>query len=178
MAGDEDDFWVFGYGSLIWNPDFAYAEARKARLHGWHRALCILSHHYRGRPEAPGLVLGLDRGGSCRGVAFRVAGAGAGAVKAALIEREMISNVYVPRTAPLALEGGARVAGYFFAANRESPQYAGGLGQDALLAMVRNGVGSRGSSRDYLANTVEHLERLGLPDGRLARLLRQLDARP
>src|SRR5690606_27267148 len=96
-------FWVFGYGSLMWDPGFAYEERGDAILHGWHRRFCIVSHHYRGTPERPGLVLGLDRGGSCRGVAFRVDEARRAEVVAYLWAREMRNGVYRPHRAPLRL---------------------------------------------------------------------------
>jgi len=171
----DGNFWVFGYGSLIWQPGFAYEEARAARLHGWHRAMCILSTHYRGTPEAPGLVLGLDRGGSCKGIAFRVAPELAEAVRQYLHDREMITQVYAPRTSPLCLDDGRKVAGYMFPVRRDHQQYVGGLTPEQAVALIRQGQGHGGSSRDYLANTVHHLETLGLPDPALRRLLRMVD---
>src|SRR3546814_813588 len=95
------DVWVFGYGSLMWNPGFAFLERQPALLRGYHRAFCIYSEHYRGTRERPGLVLGLDRGGSCRGIAFRVAQAAARAVLGYLWDREMVPSVYAPRTGAL-----------------------------------------------------------------------------
>ena len=94
---DSGDIWVFGYGSLMWRPDFPHVETRPARLRGYHRALCVLSTRYRGTKARPGLVLGLDRGGSCVGRAFRVAARDADRVLAILHEREMLNRVYNPR---------------------------------------------------------------------------------
>lgn len=170
------DFWVFAYGSLIWQPGFAYEEARQARLYGWHRAMCILSIHYRGRPDAPGLVLGLDRGGSCLGLAYRVKAAEADAVRQYLFEREMISGVYEPRTLPVHLGGGVRVASHAFVARRDHQQYAGPLSLDQAARLIRQGSGSTGTCRDYLATTVAHLDALNLPDWGLRRLLERVDA--
>ena len=96
-AGEPSDLWVFGYGSLMWRPGFPFLESLPGRLRGYHRSLCVLSHVHRGTPERPGLVLGLDRGGSCRGMAFRVAGPEAAATLAYLREREQVTAVYVER---------------------------------------------------------------------------------
>jgi cation transport protein ChaC len=170
-----EDFWVFGYGSLIWRPGFDYEEAVQGILRGWHRAMCILSTRYRGCPEAPGLVLGLDHGGSCRGVAYRVAAERAAAVYKYLDDREMISGVYQPRFAPVTLVDGRQVPGYVFIARRDHRQYAGPLPPERAVALIRQGKGQEGSSRDYLANTVTHLEALGLHDKTLRQLLRLVD---
>jgi cation transport protein ChaC len=171
----DGNFWVFGYGSLIWRPDFAFEEAQPARLHGWHRSMCLYSTHYRGTPEVPGLVLGLDRGGSCRGLAFRIAHDQAQAVRQALHDREMVTNAYAPCLLPLRLADGRHVRGYSFPIRRDHPQYAGRLPLEQAVALIRQGVGGSGTSRDYLAATVTHLELLGLPDPSLRRLLRAVD---
>lgn len=169
------DFWVFGYGSLIWSPGFDFDESISATLHGWHRAMCILSTHYRGCAKTPGLVLGLDRGGCCRGVAFRVAAARAEAVRAYLDARELVTNVYEPRTVSLRLADGRRVRGYVFTSRRGHEQHIGRLPSENAAAMIRQGVGVSGSSRDYLAATVETLDRLGMRDAALHRLLQLVD---
>lgn len=175
MSSLPEDLWVFAYGSLMWQPDFDYVEARPALLRGYHRAMCILSTHYRGRAEAPGLVLGLDRGGSCRGRAFRVAAERAEAVIALLHDREMITGVYRPGPLPVTLDDGRRVAAHGFVVRRDHPQYRGRLRPDEAARLVRQGSGSRGSSRDYLASTVAHLDELGIRDGSLHRLLDLVD---
>ena len=155
----------------MWRPDFDHVEVRPARLGGYHRAMCILSNIYRGTHERPGLVLGLDRGGSCLGRAFRVAPADAGAVHARLYEREMITGVYLERMVTVRLDDGRRVGALAFVADRRHVQYlpAGDLARAAVL--IRQGVGKAGSSRDYLACTVEQLTALGIKDGALHRLL-------
>ena len=171
----DEYFWVFAYGSLMWQPGFAYDEAVPAKLHGWHRAMCLLSLHYRGTAEAPGLVLGLDRGGSCQGIAFRTDATKGEAVRAYLHEREMITGVYRPRLAPVRLADGRRVSAYTFVARRDHPQYAGQLARPQAVALIRQGVGGKGTCRDYLATTVAHLDALHLHDENLHGLLRQVD---
>lgn len=172
------EFWVFGYGSLMWRPDFDHLEVRTAVVHGWHRTMCILSTRYRGTPEAPGLVLGLDRGGTCRGRAFRVAADRIDAVKHILHEREMITNVYEPRMMPARLDDGRRVIAYSFVARRDHPQYVGRLSPEAAACYIRAGCGAKGACRDYLVNTVRHLEELGIRDANLSRLLSLVDPVP
>ena len=170
----DDDVWVFAYGSLIWRPDFIPAEARGARLFGWRRALCILSTIYRGTPQAPGLVLGLDRGGSCRGRALRVAAADWPRIRAMLDDRELVTGVYHPRFLPLRLDDGRRVAAYAYVANRDHGQYWSGTAGQAV-ALIRQGHGACGAARDYLADCVRHLADLGMADHALRRLLDQVD---
>ena len=163
-------FWVFGYGSLMWRPDFPFREAAPALLRGYHRAFCIWSFHYRGSAERPGLVLGLDRGGACRGRAFRVAPEDAEAVCAYLHEREMITGVYDPRLLPVEI-GKRRVLAAAYLADRQHEQYAGKLAPDRILRHILAGVGTSGSNFDYLESTVAHLDELGIADGPLHRLL-------
>lgn len=173
--GIAGDFWVFAYGSLIWQPGFDFEEARPALLRGWHRAMCIYSTHYRGCTEAPGLVLGLDRGGSCKGLAYRIAKDKAETVRAYLHEREMVTGVYHPRFAGLLLDDGRRIDAYLFIARRDHPQYAGHLDLEQAVGAIRQGRGCTGSSRDYLAATVAQLELLGLKDRALRYLLAEVD---
>jgi cation transport protein ChaC len=175
--GAEDGVWVFAYGSLMWRPDFVHVDMRPARLAGWHRAMCILSCHYRGSKECPGLVLGLDRGGSCAGRAFRVAGGCWAEVRDMLHAREMITGVYRPTFLKVRLDDGRRVPAYAFVAERHHPQYWRGA-PDQAAALIRQGMGCAGSSRDYLANTVSHLDQMGLAEGALHRLLRLVDGLP
>lgn len=166
----DSDIWVFGYGSLMWNPGFDHVESRPALLHGWHRSFCVFSHRYRGTPERPGLVLGLDRGGSCRGVAYRIARARAEEVLDYLWDREMVNGVYTPRVLrPVTPDG--RPACHVFTVDRSHYQYAGGLDDDEMVRLIRQGVGKGGHNREYLANTVRHLDQLGIGDGPLHRLL-------
>lgn len=175
MQHGDGGIWVFAYGSLIWRPDFRPMESRVARLVGWRRSLCILSTIYRGTPEAPGLVLGLDRGGSCLGRALRVASGDWPEVKARLDAREMVTGVYHPRFLRVRLEDGSRVQAYAYVANRHHLQYWSGTG-DQAVRLLRQGVGTAGSARDYLANTVAQLAALGIADHTLRRMLELVDA--
>ncbi len=158
----------------MWNPGFAHEEAREAMLHGWHRAFCVYSHRYRGTPECPGLVLGLDRGGSCRGMAYRVRRAAAREALAYLWDREMVTGVYRPRILPVRA-GDTRLPCHAFTVDRGHRQYAGGLGEAEMVRLIRQGVGQGGPNRDYLANTVRHLDELGIRDGPLHRLLARVE---
>ncbi len=163
------DLWVFGYGSLMWRPGFAYRERRSARLYGYHRALCVWSWVHRGSEQSPGLVLGLDRGGSCIGRAFRVRAADSHAAAAYLAAREMVTPVYQPMLHPVHL-GGRTVAALSFTIDRANPQYAGKLDLETAAAVVRRSHGIAGRNTEYLANTVAHLDELGIADGFLHRL--------
>lgn len=164
------DFWVFGYGSLIWRPGFAHVETRRARLHGFRRALCVYSWVHRGTRERPGLVLGLDRGGSCVGLSFRVPGELAAEVTAYLRERELVTNVYLERRLPVRLDGGGIVEALCFIVDRRHPQYAGALEVAEAAAIVSGAVGQSGANEAYLASTVAHLKGLGIRDHWLERV--------
>ena len=170
MTADSDDLWVFGYGSLMWRPDFCYRERHRAELHGYHRSLCIFSHIHRGTPEAPGLVLGLDRGGRCRGVAFGVAAPDREATVAYLRAREQQTGVYLERHVAIRLDDRRRVRALTYVANRRHPQYAGRLPHGDLLRLVRQGVGISGANPDYVRSTHDHLIELGVSDPTLARI--------
>ncbi len=172
-----DDLWVFGYGSLIWRPGFVFRESRPATVYGWHRAFCVYSEHYRGTAAQPGLVLGLDRGGSCRGVLFRVARAEREATLAYLRERELVTHVYKERLVPIRLPEG-KVMAVTYVADPEHRQYAGGLGFAEQVELIAAAQGIAGRCRDYLAATVTEIERLGLADGALHRLHKAVQARP
>jgi cation transport protein ChaC len=164
--------YVFGYGSLIWQPGFAHLGAHPALLRGFHRRFCLWSRLYRGTPEVPGLVLGLDRGGACRGVAFRVAGQDAGAVLDYLDARENIGGevVYTRRLLPVRLlDGGRMVQAVSYVANRGHPAYCRPCPETAAAAIAR-GIGQAGPNRDYLLNTVVHLRAMGVRDGGLDRI--------
>ena len=162
----DPDLWVFAYGSLIWRPGFAHLERVPARLIGAHRALCVLSHVHRGTPERPGLVLGLDRGGACRGIAYRVAARERAATVAYLRAREQVTNVYRETTGTVWLEGTPerRVAALCYVVDRGHHQYAGRLTLDAQLHFIRQGHGQSGANRDYVLATVKALEALGCRD--------------
>jgi glutathione-specific gamma-glutamylcyclotransferase len=166
---DGEDLWVFGYGSLMWRPGFDFVERVPARLIGLHRALCVYSFVHRGTPTRPGLVLGLDRGGMCRGIAFRVAAAGRGETIAYLRAREQVTTVYLETWRRIALEEHARrqVRALCFVVDRSHVQYAGRLTLAESVHHVRQGHGSSGASRDYVLETVQALEALGYRDTEL-----------
>lgn len=178
MAADPTagDLWVFGYGSLIWRPGFPFAESVAARLNGYHRSLCVFSHVHRGTPERPGLVLGLDRGGVCRGLAFRVDASHAEATIAYLREREQATAVYIERQLPITLADGRRLRALVYVADRKHLQYAGRLPHDELLKLVRQGRGSSGENPDYVLRTHDHLRKMGIFDPVLAHLAHALAA--
>ncbi|MDF2810975.1 MAG: gamma-glutamylcyclotransferase [Microvirga sp.] len=170
MTQGDGDLWVFGYGSLMWRPGFPYVERSHAQLHGYHRALCILSHVHRGTPEKPGLVLGLDRGGRCHGVAFRIADSEAEATIHYLREREQATSVYLERRVSVRLPDGRTVRALSYIADRKHAQYAGRLDFDEVLRLVRRGVGISGQNPDYVRSTYEHLLGMGVVDPLLRRI--------
>ncbi len=168
----KDDFWVFGYGSLMWRPNFPHLEARPALIRGYHRALCVYSTRYRGTPECPGLVLGLDRGGACKGRAFLVAAKNADKVMAYLYKREMDTKVYSPRYLKATLDNGRQVAAYTFIVRRDHGQYTGKLAASRAVKLLLQGCGRRGTAMEYLRNTIDHLDQLGIADGPLHHILK------
>ncbi|MBX6740586.1 MAG: gamma-glutamylcyclotransferase [Acetobacteraceae bacterium] len=168
----DGNLYVFGYGSLIWKPGFPHAGMHPALLRGFHRRFCIWSRRYRGTPETPGLVLGLDRGGACRGVAFRVPGVEAPEVLDYLQEREMPGNeaVYERRMLPIRLlDCGRTVQAVAFVANRAHASYCRPAAEAAAAAIAR-GIGQMGPNREYLLNTVAHLRAMGVRDTGLDRI--------
>jgi cation transport protein ChaC len=163
------DLWVFGYGSLLWNPGFPVAETRIARLHDWHRSFCMSSIHHRGTPEAPGLVLALDHapGAVCHGLAFRVAAAEASATLAYLRERELISSAYLETRQRVDFaEGGAQDEVLTYVIDPAHEQYRT-LALEDQARIIAHAVGGRGPNDEYLENTATHLHALGLPDADL-----------
>jgi glutathione-specific gamma-glutamylcyclotransferase len=163
------DLWVFGYGSLMWRPGFDFVEQVPARLIGEHRALCVYSFVHRGTPERPGLVLGLDRGGACRGVAFRVPEEKREATIAYLRAREQVTSVYreVMRSVWLENDAKQRVSALVYVVDRGHVQYAGRLSLHEQLSHVRQGHGQSGANRDYVTATVKAIEAQGFRDAQL-----------
>ena len=170
------DLWVFGYGSLIWNPGFEYLERAQARMVGLHRSLCVYSFVHRGTPERPGLVLGIDQGGACRGVAYRVAAARRADILAYLRAREQVTSVYREAVRTVWLEGTPerRAEAVCYTVDRSHPQYAGRLTLEQQLHHVRQGHGRSGNNRDYVIETVAALEALGCRDASLHQLTERL----
>ena len=172
----EGDLWVFGYGSLMWRPGFAFVESAPARLIGLHRALCVYSFVHRGTPEKPGLVLGLDRGGACRGVAFRSPGKARVSTIDYLRGREQVTKVYIETSRMITVLGTPerRVRALVYCVDRGHAQYAGELSVEQQLHIVREGHGRSGINREYVLSTVEALEALGCYDRNLHLLAERL----
>lgn len=170
------DLWVFGYGSLMWRPGFEFTERVPARLIGEHRALCVYSFVHRGTPEKPGLVLGLDRGGACRGIVFRVAEKRRAATISYLREREQVTSVYreVMRSVWLEDDARQRVSALTYVVDRGHVQYAGRLSFNEQLHHVLQGHGQSGANRDYVLSTVKAIEAEGFRDTQLHKLARML----
>lgn len=173
--------WVFAYGSLIWKPELDYDLRVPARVHGYHRKLCLRSIRYRGTLDCPGIVAGLDRGGSCLGVAYRVPAAAVHRQFEALWEREMFMGSYQPRWLHCHRGGqsgghaggrGARLSALAFVVRHDAPNYCGRLPEAQLIDILRRACGHYGSSLDYLQRTVTALHEAGLRDPHLERLAR------
>jgi len=173
---DDKDLWVFAYGSLMWRPGFSYLERVPARLIGLHRALCVFSFFHRGTPQRPGLVLGLDRGGMCRGIAYRVAAATRAETLRYLRSREQVTTVYLETMRQIELEDHMRhrVRAVCYVVDRSHVQYAGRLTLAESLHHVRQGHGQSGANRDYVLETVRALEALGYRESDLHLLVERL----
>jgi cation transport protein ChaC len=169
----DHDLWVFAYGSLMWRPAFAFEEAVHARLTGWRRCFCIYSVHHRGTPERLGMVLGLDRGGVCEGIAYRIAAPRAATTRAYLRAREQVSGVYREAFLPVELERHPleEVTALAFITERAHPAYAGRLPLGLQARLIRGGKGLSGTNLDYLVSTVRHLAELGIRERDLERLV-------
>ena len=165
--------WLFAYGSLIWRPECSAAERRRARVHGYHRGLYLWSHEHRGTPERPGLVFGLDRGGSCAGFAYRLPQEDLENSLLALWKREMPYPSYRPHWLNCRLEDGTKVQALGFVLERHLPSYAGNLPDNLLTQILDSASGRFGSTRDYVEQTVSALRNHAMPDKNLeARLKR------
>jgi len=171
-----EDLWIFGYGSLIWKPGFEHVERMPARMIGLHRSLCVYSFVHRGTPEKPGLVLGLDRGGACRGIAYRVTAKKRAATLAYLREREQATSVYLERVRTAWLAGNPEkpVNAVCYIVDRSHQQYAGRLSITEQVHIVRQGHGGSGNNREYVLETVNALEALGMRDKELHLLAERL----
>ncbi len=171
-----ETLWVFGYGSLIWNPDFPVAERQIARVTDWHRSFCMRSIHHRGSVQAPGLVLALDHapGAICDGVAFRVTPGSEAETLQALRDRELISSAYLETTLPLALSDGRNINALAYVIDPGHDQYCGNLPLAEQAQIIAHAAGGRGANRDYLFATADHLAELGIADPDLAWLSTQV----
>lgn len=175
MSGAAAEHWVFGYGSLMWRPDFPFAERRAATLYGRRRAFCIYSVHHRGTYDRPGLVLGLAPGGATRGIAYRVEAADWPEVYAYLMEREQPTETYVEARREVRLEAGARRDALVFLSDPDHPQWAGRLSLERQAELICGAIGLSGRNEDYLRDLVEHLREVGIRDEAMERLLALVD---
>ena len=173
MTAAAHDLWVFGYGSLMWRPGFAYEEARHARLTGYRRCFCIYSVYHRGSRERPGLVLGLDRGGACEGIAYRVTAANAAATTRYLRAREQVNGVYRETHVPVELIKGPHreVLALTYIVERAHPNYAGQLPLAVQARLIHSSQGLSGANLDYFISTLRHLQELDIRERELERLL-------
>lgn len=170
MTLPRGDLWIYAYGSLMWHPPFAHADAQPALLRGYHRSFCIYSTRYRGTAEAPGLVLGLDHGGACRGRAFRIPRAEAMNALDAVWQQEMRRCVYVPRFLPVQMPSGSPKPALALLANRAHSGYAGRLPGAKVARVIASCRGERGPNVDYLVNTIAQLRDMGVQDAHLQRV--------
>ena len=166
---------MFGYGSLMWRPGFAFVERQPAVLHGRRRAFCIYSVHHRGTPARKGLVLGLAPGGAVRGAAFRVADADWAQVHAYLKEREQPTETYVEATVAVRLADGRRATALGFLSDTHHPQWAGALSFEQQAQLIAGASGLSGRNVDYLRDLVEHLRLDGVKDRGMERLLARVE---
>jgi len=174
LVGELAAFWLFGYGSLMWEARFPHLEARPARLLGWRREMCVWTALARGTPDCPGLALGLLPGGVCDGMAFKIAGAGRERALELIWEREMWTDIYRPTWVSLELDGegnvetgGGPISALTFTVNRASRQFAGDLTAAQTIDHIARPIGERGPCRDYLANTIASLRSLGIEEAHL-----------
>lgn len=159
-----EPFWVFGYGSLMWKPGFEFEERVPGLLRGFHRSLCVYSNRHRGTAECPGLVLGLDRGGACKGIAFRIAPERVAATHAYLTEREQMNRVYLEVFPQIRLADGRKIRALAYVVDRSHRQYTGKLAHEDIIRLVSQGNGQSGACRDYVLNTLSCMEEMGVTD--------------
>lgn len=170
-----NDLWVFGYGSLMWNPAFHHVEHRLGTVRGYHRRFCLWLSRGRGSPDCPGLMLALDRGGVCRGMAFRIRAKEARGELLLVWRREMLSGAYIARWVDVATEDGL-VRAVTFVVNQRHARYSGRLTEVATAERIRIAAGELGSCLDYFDRTVEALHRFGIRDAALERVGRAIGA--
>ena len=176
LAGDGEDRWVFGYGSLMWRPGFPFIDRRTAVLHGRRRAFCIYSVHHRGTYERPGLVLGLAPGGAVRGMAYRVAAGEWDEVYAYLREREQPTETYFETSRDVKIDGSGKVSALVFLSDMKHAQWAGALTLEQQAALIAGARGLSGPNIDYLRDLVLHLREDGVRDGAMEKLLKMVEA--
>jgi glutathione-specific gamma-glutamylcyclotransferase len=170
------DLWLFAYGSLIWNPVFKFAEHRIGKIYGWHRRFCLWVPQGRGTPQNRGLVLGLDSGGSCRGIAYRIAAADVYKELPLLWRREMVVGSYIPRWVRV-FDSTQQLPAITFVINRQHRAYAGKISKETTINSIATASGELGSCADYLRQTVNGLTEVGIKDKQLLKLAQQVQAR-
>ncbi len=168
-------FWVFAYGSLMWDPGFDFLQSLPGMVYGYHRRLCLWSARYRGSSECPGLVLGLDRGGSCRGYTYLVDDTHADSVVEYLCERELVTGAYKPKLVSVSLHDGRKISALTFIAKPHHPHFAPRMSLEQILHVVRQAKGTRGCNLSYIINTVRHMNRIGINHTELHHLVRHLE---
>lgn len=175
MNIDNNEYWVFGYGSLMWRPGFDFVQQQMADLNGFHRALCVYSHVHRGTEAMPGLVFGLDHGGACTGIAYQVAPENWSQTFDYLQEREQVTAVYLDSYQKINLPNENRqVTALTFLVDRDHKQYAGVLNLEKQLEFVRQGTGQSGQCHEYVTSTADHLAELGIADDNIQALAKAL----
>lgn len=172
----DSDVWIFAYGSLIWNPIFKFVEQRVGTIYGWHRRFCLWVPQGRGTPDNPGLVLGLDRGGSCRGIAYRIAASDVPSELLLLWRREMVVGCYIPRWVRV-FDGTQQLEAIAFVINRRHRAYTGNISLETTVNSIATASGELGSCADYLMQTVNKLMSVGIKDKQLLRLRDRVAAR-
>ena len=172
-----NNLWVFGYGSLMWDPGFPFAESRRGKIYGYHRSLCLRSVRYRGTDDKPGLVFGLDRGGSCTGMCYRLNVDDQFEVATYLQDREMLNNAYEPYIRSVTLDDGRCVDAILFVVRRQHPSYVRNLSADQIAGIVADASGQRGANLDYVISTIKVLEEFGIRDRALRRVGKLASAR-
>ena len=171
---NKGDLWVFGYGSLMWRPGFPYKEKQLGIVHGYHRSFCVYSHFHRGTKERPGLVLGLDKGDSCQGIAYRIAEENIQTEMQKIWEREMFAGTYIPTWVNVSTKHG-NISAVTFIINHDHEHYIPDLELEEVIERVVRAEGICGSCQDYVKNTVKSLQRLGLQDSTMERLLNLIE---
>lgn len=168
-----EDLWLFSYGSLMWNPAFHYSERCIGYVHGYHRRFCLWTNLGRGSPDSPGLLLGLERGGSCKGILYRIPAAAVEEETAIVWAREMITGAYIPTWIQVRTSHHQETA-LTFAMNRNCKRYTGRLTNSQIVKTIATAEGSIGTCADYLLNTLTHLDELGIPDRILSNIGKQV----
>tara|TARA_B100000676_G_scaffold290828_1_gene324781 strand:+ start:2430 stop:3059 length:630 start_codon:yes stop_codon:yes gene_type:complete len=169
MMPSTEPVWIFGYGSLMWNPRFSFDAFEPAKVFGYHRRFCVYSHIYRGTSENPGLVLGLDRGGSCKGIAFRISASAAHKVLGAVWDREMIYGIYLAQDVYAKINDG-RILCRTFVVNPNHQQYAARMSDLQIAKIISGAHGKAGPNTAYLQNTLNHMQIVGFSDPSLWRI--------